>query len=41
LEEWAMRQTHFLLDFEHDTDFVKFLLQRQDERRLEMFGLAA
>jgi DDE superfamily endonuclease len=39
----AMRQAlpHFLLDFEQDSDFVKFVLQRQDKRRLEMFGLAA
>jgi hypothetical protein len=39
----AMRQAlpHFLLDFEQDSDFVKFILQRQDPRRLEMLGLAA
>jgi hypothetical protein len=39
----AMRHAlpHFLLDFEQDSDFVKFILRRQDPERLGMFGLAA
>jgi hypothetical protein len=38
-----MRQAlpHFLADFEHGSDFVKFILQRQDPRQLETLGLAA
>jgi hypothetical protein len=39
----AMRQTlpQFLLDFEQDSDFAKFIIQRQDPDRPEMFRLAA